>query len=75
MILTPANRYGMSQALMLAIWPRLRPVLVGPLRKYRGIPVERLGRAIALNVKAPGTGVEILHWDAIEQLASASITP
>ncbi len=69
MILTPENRYGLSQALTLAVWPRLKPILAGPLRKYRGVRVERLGAAIAHNLTTPGDGVERLHWDQIERLA------
>ena len=69
MILTPENRYGVTQALALAIWPRLRPILVGRLRKYRGIPVEELGRAIALNLRTETIGPEVLDWDAIDRLA------
>ena len=69
MILTPTNRYGLTQALTLAVWPRLNPFLVGGLRKYRGVPVEMLGRAIALNVGIPGAGAEVLHWDEIRERA------
>ena len=69
MILTPTNRYGLSQAVALAVWPKLPPVLVGPLRKFRGIPVEQLGRAIALNLRGEGSGAEVLHWDEISRLA------
>lgn len=72
MILTPTNRYGFSQGLMLAVWPSLNPVLRGPLRKFRGIKVDRLGAAIALNAVRPGDGVEKLIWDDIVALASAS---
>ena len=52
MILTPTNRYGASQAVALAIWPLLRPVLLGGLRRFRGVPVETRGRAIAEHVGA-----------------------
>lgn len=68
MILTPTNRYGLSQAITLAVWPLLRPVLVGGARKYRGIEVGRLGRAMARNVAVSAQGVETLHWDAITTL-------
>lgn len=74
MILTPTNRYGFSQALTLAVWPRLKPILAGGLRKYRGVEVERLGRAIALNLRGKTLGVEVLHWDQIEELADRPIT-
>ena len=72
MILTPTNRYGLAQALTLAVWPRLSPFLAGGLRKYRGIQVDRLGYAMAVNLRTRTTGVEILHWDAIDALARQS---
>lgn len=68
MILTPSNRYGLSQGLTLAIWPILTPLLMGPLRKLRGIKVKRLGRAIANNIATNGNGVEVLEWDEFEAL-------
>jgi uncharacterized protein YbjT (DUF2867 family) len=68
MILTPTNRYGFSQGVMLAVWPSLSVVLQGSLRKYRGINVETLGRAIAKNVITVGQGLEILQWDQIKSL-------
>ena len=74
MILTPTNRYGMTQALTLLIWPRLKPVLRGRLRKYRGIEVERLGKAIALNLRGGARGEEVMHWDAIEALAQQEVS-
>lgn len=73
MILTPTNRYGATQALALAIWPWLNPILVGGMRRYRGIAVDRLGRAIALNLRKDASGVEVLRWDAIEGLAEGDI--
>ena len=76
MILTPTNRYGLTQGLALAIWPRLRPFLGGPLRRYRGIAVDRLGRAIAECVRMPPReGVDVLHWDDIEALADRAAAP
>lgn len=65
MILTPENRYGLSQALTLAVWPKLDPVLRGPLRRLRGVPVAVLGRAIGRSVAVPRTGREVLHWPEI----------
>lgn len=70
MILTPKNRYGVSQALTLAVWPKLRPLLFGPLRRFRGVRVEDLGRAIARNVFTQGHGEEILEWDDFVALAA-----
>ncbi|MCR9137311.1 MAG: NAD(P)H-binding protein [Alphaproteobacteria bacterium] len=63
MILTPKNRYGPLQGLTLVVWPWLKPLLSGPLRKFRGISVDRLGRAMALNTDRTQTGVEVLEWD------------
>lgn len=68
MILTPTNRYGLSQGLMLVVWPALSGLLQGVLRKYRGIYVETLGHAIAKNTITTGQGVEILQWDQINSL-------
>ena len=69
MILTPTNRYGLLQAITLFAFPLLEPVLVGPLRKARGIRVDRLGAAIAMNVLTEATGVETLQWDDFMRLS------
>jgi uncharacterized protein YbjT (DUF2867 family) len=63
MILTPTNRYGVSQAIVLTTWPTLSKALFGPLKKYRGIRVETLGAAIARNLLTAGTGVDVLQWN------------
>ncbi len=74
MLITPHNRYGWSQAILLALWPVLSPLLIGPLQYYRGIRVEVLGQAMAHNLLRPGTGVEILHWGKFEHLAHGAST-
>lgn len=63
MILTPQNRYGLTQGLLLKLWPKLDLVLQNGLRKYRGIKVEMLGRAIANNIFTEKKGVEYLQYD------------
>lgn len=69
MLLTPQNRYGASQALLLALWPRLHWLLAGRLRRFRGIRVEDLGRAIALNAaRDRPAGVEVLEWDGFQRI-------
>jgi uncharacterized protein YbjT (DUF2867 family) len=68
MILTPTNRYGFQQALTLALWPLLSPLLQGPWRQYRGIRVAVLGAAIARNVLSSSAPVEILQWDQFIKL-------
>jgi uncharacterized protein YbjT (DUF2867 family) len=65
MILTPTNRYGFDQALMLVTWPIISHALIGGLNKYRGIRVETLGAAMAKNVDLPTEGFEVLHWREI----------
>lgn len=72
MILTPTNRFGLSQALILAFWPGLSRLMIGPTRKFRGIRVEALGAAMANNLATAGQGVETLHWDQFTALAEAS---
>lgn len=69
MILTPTNRYGVQQALTLAFWPLLSPMLLGTLHKYRGVRVETLGAAMAKNLITQGSGVERLRWDDFKALA------
>lgn len=63
MILTPTNRYGISQAITLKVWPHLNPILIGGLKKYRGIPVNILGEAMAKNIFNKGEAYEILQWN------------
>ena len=70
MILTPTNRYGFTSAVTLAVWPKLNPLLAGPLRQYRGIRVDVLGSAIAANVFTTGSGVERLHWPDFTRLGA-----
>jgi uncharacterized protein YbjT (DUF2867 family) len=67
-ILTPTNRYGLNQAITLAVWPVVSHILLGPLKKYRGIRVEVLGAAIARNILTSGQGDEILHYQQITKL-------
>ena len=65
MIITPKNRYGLSQALFLKFMPLLDPLLIGSINKFRSIAVDRLGKAIAFNVYteyADINKIETLHW-------------
>ncbi len=71
MILTPTNRYGFGQAVTLAVWPILNPILLGGFKKYRGIPVETLGRAMALNIFGNHKGLEMLTWIDFKHLAAS----
>jgi len=64
MIITPTNRYGLLQALTLKVMPLLDPLLIGSFNKFRSIPVDRLGVAIAMNLfkSDPVGGTEVLDW-------------
>jgi len=68
MILTPQNRYGFVQGVTLAVWPWLTPLLRGPLRKFRGVPVAGLGTAIAQNLLLSGSGNKVLEWDDFRKM-------
>lgn len=70
MILTPTNRYGLSQAIVLKVWPSLDFLLQGKAKKYRGIKVEELGKAIANNTLTAGSGTEYLQYDQFKSLIS-----
>jgi uncharacterized protein YbjT (DUF2867 family) len=64
MILTPTNRYGLSQAVTLKLWPMLDVLLAGPLRKYRGVLVRDLGRAMARHAERDReAGNRVYMWD------------
>lgn len=70
MIITPNNRYGISQAITLAVWPSLSKVLIGGLKKYRGIDVDVLGKAIANNTFEAESGLTRYQWQDFERLAN-----
>jgi uncharacterized protein YbjT (DUF2867 family) len=71
MIMTPTNRYGITQAISLWAMPWIDPLLAGSWRRYRGIAVERLGRAMALNLMQAGQGLEVLVWDDFIRLSTS----
>lgn len=68
MILTPTNRYGIAQAITLKVWPLLKPLFMGGLRKYRGVSVNVLGQAMAKNIFNEGEAYEILQWDEFNSI-------
>lgn len=70
MILTPENRYGLTQALTLWGWPKLNFLLTGSRTMYRGVKVATLGRAIARNAGLDKCGVETLRWNDFQALAN-----
>ncbi|QCX40021.1 hypothetical protein FF125_16810 [Aureibaculum algae] len=70
MIITKTNRYGLAQGITLKVWPVLSRVLFGPLKKYRGINVEHLGKAFVTNMFENKMGVEMITWENIKRLSN-----
>lgn len=68
MIITPQNRYGLSQAIILGLWPIIDKLFIASLKKYKGIKVEKLGKAIAINLTRPHKGVEMLVWQDFQEI-------
>ena len=62
MLITPNNRYGLMQGILLKVMPVLDPLLLGPWKRYRSITVSELGKAMVANAETVGLGVEILEW-------------
>ena len=71
MIITPTNRYGVGQAVLLKAMPLLDRALIGSLHKFRSIRAERLGAALAMNLLTDKPGVETLHWDDFMALSNS----
>lgn len=69
MIMTPSNRYGVTQAIALATWPAMSTLMHGPMKKFRGISSAELGAAIAKNCATVASGEETLTWEDIRSLA------
>lgn len=68
MILTPNNRYGFSQALTLFVWPIISPLMIGALKKFRGIKVDQLGKAFVANIFRKQSEFELLKWSDFNSL-------
>jgi uncharacterized protein YbjT (DUF2867 family) len=71
MLLTPVNRYDLTQAIMLKIFPVIDHLLLGSLRKFRSIRVEELGQAMVKNAERPvsnTSGIEFFEWDDFEKI-------
>lgn len=68
MILTPTNRYGLSQAIVLKIWPKLDFMLQGKAKKYRGVKVDELGKAFANTVLNESSGLKYLQYEDFKNL-------
>lgn len=70
-----SNRYGVAQDILLTAMPLRRPLLLGLLRKYCGIPVADLGRAMDVSALNKRLGAEKLCWDDFHRLCGESDAP
>ena len=71
MILTPQNRYGAMQGVMLVLWPIVSHLMIGPLSKFRGIGVDTLGQAIAQQAVRQPHSNAVFHWAEIMSLVQS----
>ena len=68
LLVTPQNRYGVTQGVALAVLPRIDWLFVGPLARFRSIRVSDLGRAMVRHAERPGAGVEVLEWPEFQRV-------
>jgi uncharacterized protein YbjT (DUF2867 family) len=59
-----------GEAAALALLPPLSPLFIGPLRRYRPISAETVGRAIVRAALGTRTGAMIHEFDSIEALGA-----
>jgi uncharacterized protein YbjT (DUF2867 family) len=68
-LVTPTNRYGLSQGILLSLTPFFNACLHGSWKKYRGIKVEDLGRAMVKNAETKNSlRVERWEWPDFDRL-------
>jgi len=72
MLVTPTNRYGFTQGVLLALFPFIDLFLVGPLSRFRSIRVSDLGKAMVRHAERPGAGVEVLEWKEFQAVLSGT---
>lgn len=66
LLVTPTSRYGFMQGVLLALFPLIDPLLVGPLSRFRSVKVSDLGKAMVRHAERPGAGVEVLEWNEFQ---------
>ena len=68
LLVTPTNRYGVTQGIVLAVLPRIDRFFVGPLSRFRSVKVSDLGKAMVRHAERPGAGVEVLEWREFQRV-------
>jgi len=59
----------MEKAFM-GLWPKLNPLLSGPWKRYRGINVRDVAKAMIRAAKSPVEKVKIYQWQEMQDLIS-----
>lgn len=62
MIVAPRANRRWAESMLFPLLPAVDSLLVGPLAKYRSIPVETLAQAIAAFGGQQGSGTRIHYW-------------
>ena len=62
-----------GEELAQRVMPRLAPLLVGPLRRYRPVEAGTVARAMVRLAKAGGRGVRVVESDRIQALGDAAL--
>jgi len=59
------------EQIALALFRRVSPLMIGPLRKYRSIPAADVAKAMIRKSLQPAAGVHYYESDVIQQVARA----
>ncbi|HEX8276571.1 MAG TPA: NAD(P)H-binding protein [Longimicrobiaceae bacterium] len=62
-----------GEALAQRVMPRLTPLMLGPLRKYRPVQAAAVARAMVRLAKGGGRGVRVVESDGIEALGGETL--
>ncbi|MCY1542299.1 hypothetical protein D9M68_780420 [compost metagenome] len=54
---------------MIKLMRTINPILIGPLRKYRSIKIEKVATAMLNKANSNETGVHIYASDQIQEMA------
>lgn len=81
LLLGERNEHRTGESAMGSIMPVLNTLMPGPLKRYRGIPVETVARAMVTEVRLlnqselPEPQVIVRHYEEMESLAAGLLTP
>lgn len=61
-----------AENIMITLMRIINPLLIGPLKKYRSIPIEKVATAMIYKAKANESGIYIYTSDQIQEIADRS---